>query len=101
VRVGKRGPFISCGGYPKCRATLPAEKLDEYQKLAAEGKWPPQEVLTKLNISPAAVAAAQEAADIEAQKVAEKAAARAAKKKAAPKKPAKPKAKKVPASLET
>lgn len=46
-RGGKRGDFLSCGGYPKCRLTLPAERLDEFKALAAEGKWPPADVLTK------------------------------------------------------
>ncbi len=47
-RVGKRGDFLSCGGYPKCRLTLPAERLAEFTALAAEGKWPPEDVLAKI-----------------------------------------------------
>ncbi len=47
-RSGKRGDFLSCGGYPKCRLTLPAERLEEFTALAAEGKWPPPDVLAKV-----------------------------------------------------
>lgn len=47
-REGKRGAFLSCGGYPRCRLTLPAERLDEFKQLAAEGKWPPPDVLEKI-----------------------------------------------------
>ncbi|MFH1746920.1 MAG: type I DNA topoisomerase [Planctomycetota bacterium] len=35
IRSGKRGKFIACSGFPKCRNTKPIEKLDEL-KAAAE-----------------------------------------------------------------
>ncbi len=47
VRSGKRGDFISCSGYPKCRMTLPAERLEEFLKLNTEGQWPPADILVK------------------------------------------------------
>ena len=47
VRSGKRGDFISCSGYPKCRMTLPADRLDEFLKLNSEGQWPPADILAK------------------------------------------------------
>ena len=47
VRSGKRGDFISCSGYPKCRMTLPAERLEEFLKLNTEGQWPPADILLK------------------------------------------------------
>ncbi|MHB1767440.1 MAG: type I DNA topoisomerase [Phycisphaerae bacterium] len=47
VRSGKRGDFVSCSGYPKCRMTLPAERLDEFLKLNSEGQWPPADILAK------------------------------------------------------
>ena len=47
VRSGKRGDFISCSGYPKCRMTLPAERLDEFLKLNSGGQWPPADILAK------------------------------------------------------
>lgn len=47
VRSGKRGEFISCSGYPRCRMTLPAERLAEFQALAQENKWPPPDIFEK------------------------------------------------------
>jgi len=47
VRSGKRGDFVSCSGYPKCRMTLPADRLDEFLKLNSEGQWPPADILAK------------------------------------------------------
>jgi DNA topoisomerase-1 len=35
IRSGRRGKFIACSGYPRCRNTKPVEKLDE---LKAEAK---------------------------------------------------------------
>ncbi len=47
VRSGKRGDFVSCLGYPKCRMTLPAERLEEFLALKAAGQWPPADILAK------------------------------------------------------
>jgi DNA topoisomerase-1 len=45
VRQGKRGPFLGCSGYPKCRNTgeVPAKLLEELQAagLAAQSKETP------------------------------------------------------------
>ncbi len=40
IRGGRRGKFIACTGYPRCRNTKAVEKLDELKALAAEGKLP-------------------------------------------------------------
>ena len=40
IKSGRRGKFIACSGFPKCRNTKPVEKLEELLKLAAEGKLP-------------------------------------------------------------
>ncbi|MCG3127657.1 MAG: DNA topoisomerase 1 [Phycisphaerae bacterium] len=37
IRTGKRGKFISCSGFPKCRNAKPLEKLDELKAGAASG----------------------------------------------------------------
>ncbi len=47
IRTGKRGKFISCGGYPRCRMTLPFERLEEIKTSLAEGKWP-EDILAKI-----------------------------------------------------
>jgi len=42
IREGKRGPFMSCSGFPKCRCTLPAERLEEFKTaLSTTQSWPP------------------------------------------------------------
>jgi DNA topoisomerase I len=35
IRKGKRGPFVACSGYPKCRKTMPMERLEEAKAAAA------------------------------------------------------------------
>ncbi len=47
IRSGKRGEFLSCKGYPKCRMTLPIDRLAEFQELKAKDAWPPPDVLAK------------------------------------------------------
>ena len=47
VRQGKRGPFMSCLGFPKCRVTLPAERLEEFKQAIAEGKGWPADIVAK------------------------------------------------------
>jgi len=47
VREGKRGPFMSCSGFPKCRTTLPAERLEEFKASIAAGKGWPDDIKTK------------------------------------------------------
>ncbi len=42
IRSGRRGKFVACTGYPRCRATFPFEKLEEARaRAAAEGTLPP------------------------------------------------------------
>ncbi len=41
IRQGKRGPFLGCGRFPKCRTIVSVNQLDNLKKLQAEGKWPP------------------------------------------------------------
>ncbi len=38
IKSGRRGKFIACSGFPKCRNTKPIEKLDEIKQLIADGK---------------------------------------------------------------
>ncbi|HVT81349.1 MAG TPA: DNA topoisomerase [Phycisphaerae bacterium] len=47
IRQGKRGPFMSCSGFPKCRATLPAERLEEFKASLAAGKGWPEDIVKK------------------------------------------------------
>jgi DNA topoisomerase-1 len=41
IRQSKRGPFLGCNKFPRCRTIVSMKKLDELKKLQAEGKWPP------------------------------------------------------------
>ena len=64
VRQGKRGPFMSCSGFPKCRTTLPAERLEEFKASLAAGTGWPEDIQKKFGASASAagVADAAEAA---------------------------------------
>jgi DNA topoisomerase-1 len=82
VREGKRGPFMSCSGFPKCRTTLPADRLEEFKKSIAEGKGWPADIVAKFgrkNAEGEVVLAAPEP-----EKPKKKAAPKKAKSKAAP-----------------
>ena len=42
IRQGKKGPFLGCGRFPKCRTIISIKQLDHLKKLQAEGNWPPK-----------------------------------------------------------
>jgi len=42
IRQGKKGPFLGCGRFPKCRTIISIKELDRLKKLQAEGNWPPK-----------------------------------------------------------
>ncbi|MHC5061768.1 MAG: type I DNA topoisomerase [Planctomycetota bacterium] len=42
VRQSKKGPFIGCNKFPKCRTIISMKQVDNLKKLQAEGKWPPK-----------------------------------------------------------
>ncbi len=42
IRQGKKGPFLGCNRFPKCRTIVSYKQLDELKKLQSEGKWPPE-----------------------------------------------------------
>ena len=42
IRQSKRGPFLGCNKFPKCRTIISLEELDHLKQLQSEGKWPPQ-----------------------------------------------------------
>ncbi len=41
VRQSKRGPFLGCGRFPKCRTIVSMKQLDNLKELQSQGKWPP------------------------------------------------------------
>jgi DNA topoisomerase-1 len=42
IREGKRGPFLGCNKFPKCRTIISIKQLENLKKLQAEGVWPPE-----------------------------------------------------------
>jgi DNA topoisomerase-1 len=42
VRQGKKGPFLGCNKFPKCRTIVSIKQLENLKKLQAEGVWPPE-----------------------------------------------------------
>ncbi|MHC4439585.1 MAG: type I DNA topoisomerase [Planctomycetota bacterium] len=44
IRQGKKGPFMGCGRFPKCRTIISIKQLDHLKKLQSEGQWPPETI---------------------------------------------------------
>ncbi|MBN1437032.1 MAG: type I DNA topoisomerase [Sedimentisphaerales bacterium] len=42
IRQSKRGPFLGCGKFPKCRTIISIKQLDNLKQLQEEGTWPPK-----------------------------------------------------------
>ena len=41
IRQSKRGPFMGCNKFPRCRTIISIKELDKLKGLQAEGVWPP------------------------------------------------------------
>ncbi len=41
IRQSKKGPFLGCGRFPKCRTIISIKELDHLKQLQAAGQWPP------------------------------------------------------------
>jgi len=42
VRHSRKGPFLGCNRYPKCRTIVSIKQKDKLQQLQSEGQWPPE-----------------------------------------------------------
>ncbi len=42
IRQGRKGPFLGCNRFPKCRTIISIKHLDNLKQLQSEGKWPPE-----------------------------------------------------------
>ena len=42
IRQSKKGPFLGCDKFPKCRTIISIKELDHLKKLQSEGQWPPE-----------------------------------------------------------
>jgi DNA topoisomerase-1 len=41
IRQSKKGPFLGCNRFPKCRTIISHKELDHLRKLQQDGAWPP------------------------------------------------------------
>jgi DNA topoisomerase-1 len=42
IRKSRRGPFLGCSRFPKCRTIVSIKQLEQLKKLQAGGNWPPE-----------------------------------------------------------
>ena len=42
IRQSKKGPFMGCNKFPKCRTIVNIKHLDQLKQLQSQGQWPPQ-----------------------------------------------------------
>jgi DNA topoisomerase-1 len=42
IRQGKKGPFMGCNRFPKCRTIVGIKQLDNLKQLQDAGQWPPK-----------------------------------------------------------
>ena len=42
IRQSKRGPFMGCNKFPRCRTIVSAKLVEKLLGLQEEGKWPPK-----------------------------------------------------------
>jgi DNA topoisomerase-1 len=42
IRQGKKGPFLGCDRFPKCRTIISMKMRDKLNELQSQGKWPPK-----------------------------------------------------------
>ncbi|MFC1676539.1 type I DNA topoisomerase [Planctomycetota bacterium] len=42
IRQSKRGPFMGCNKFPKCRTIISIKQLDNLKELQEAGTWPPE-----------------------------------------------------------
>ena len=42
IRQSKKGPFLGCGRFPKCRTIISIKELDHLKQLQSAGQWPPE-----------------------------------------------------------
>jgi len=42
IRQSRRGPFLGCSRFPKCRTIVSIKQLDHLRELQEQGLWPPE-----------------------------------------------------------
>jgi DNA topoisomerase-1 len=43
IRQSKRGPFLGCNRFPRCRTIVSMKSFDKLKELQAKNEWPPQD----------------------------------------------------------
>ena len=44
IRQSKKGDFLGCNRFPKCRTIISIKQLDNLKKLQSTGQWPPETI---------------------------------------------------------
>jgi DNA topoisomerase-1 len=44
VRQSRRGPFLGCNRFPRCRTIVSIKELDNLKNLQQQGQWPPETI---------------------------------------------------------
>ena len=42
IRQSKRGPFLGCNNFPRCRTIISIKQMDNLKRFQEEGQWPPE-----------------------------------------------------------
>ena len=42
IRQSKKGPFMGCNRFPRCRTIVSMKQIDNLKQLQQEGNWPPK-----------------------------------------------------------
>jgi DNA topoisomerase-1 len=42
IRASKKGPFLGCNRFPRCRTIISIKQLDNLKQMQSDGKWPPE-----------------------------------------------------------
>ena len=42
IRQSKKGPFLGCNRFPRCRTIVSIKQLDNLKRLQSAGQWPPE-----------------------------------------------------------
>jgi DNA topoisomerase-1 len=44
IRQSKKGPFLGCNKFPKCRTIVSFKQIENLKDLQAKGQWPPKTI---------------------------------------------------------
>jgi len=44
IRQSKRGPFLGCDRFPRCRTIISVKQVDRLRELQDQGQWPPETI---------------------------------------------------------